>query len=384
MRYRKPEYYDTFQCAAGQCPDTCCAGWQIAIDEDSLEKYGALKGDFRNRLINGIDWLEGCFLQHKGECCLLNEEKLCDLVIECGEDFLCETCAQYPRHVEEFKGVRERTLSLSCPVAAKIILEQQTPVHILEEEDDLQDPLLEEFEEFDDDLMKWLETERTEMLRIAQDRSKSVDERMAVILTLAERMQRELESRAPEGTLSENNAQNSYTKESRNETEQSERIRFVQIQQQFAAFERLMCLRDEWQQVIDSATVHLFRDYEAYSQIRRAFLKELEISGERCQTWESMRENLLVFFLFTYFCGAVYDDCVYSKAALSVFSVIFVSEFVMCRWYLADNYNDKQDFANVAYRYARELEHSDYNLDTLEEWLMENPIRLRGTEIENC
>ena len=191
MQYRKPEYYDTFRCAAGQCPDTCCAGWQIAIDEDSLEKYGALKGTFRNRLVNGIDWMEGCFFQYKGKCSLLNDEKLCDLVIECGEDFLCETCAQYPRHVEEFKGVREWTLSLSCPVAAQMILEQEKKVRILEETDDSEDPFLEEFEEFDDELMNWLETARAELLKRAQDRTKPVEERMASILELAQKMQDE-------------------------------------------------------------------------------------------------------------------------------------------------------------------------------------------------
>ena len=63
MRYIKPDYYDKFQCVADKCPDTCCAGWQIMIDEESLERYGAVKGDFGKRLINSIDWQEGCFYQ---------------------------------------------------------------------------------------------------------------------------------------------------------------------------------------------------------------------------------------------------------------------------------------------------------------------------------
>ena len=377
MQYRKPEYYDTFRCAAGQCPDTCCAGWQIAIDEDSLEKYGALKGTFRTRLINGIDWMEGCFLQYKGKCSLLNDEKLCDLVIECGEDFLCETCAKYPRHVEEFKGVWEWTLSLSCPVAAQMILEQEKPVRILEKTDDSEDPFWEEFEEFDDDLMKWLETARAELLKRAQDRTKPVEERMASILELAQKMQDERDAGGFGDVFSAENSKTEQEWERKRECSQrQEQARFTQLQHQFAVFDKLMCLRDEWQQVTESAAEELFRDYETYSRIRKEFLKAYAHGTEQYAVWENMRENLLFFFLFTYFCGAVYDDCVYSKAALSVFSVIFVSEFVMCRWYLADNHIDKQEFVNMAYRYAREIEHSDYNLDTLEEWLMENPINL--------
>lgn len=100
-----------------------------------------------------------------------------------------------------------------------------------------------------------------------------------------------------------------------------------------------------------------------------AFQKEFVREGSRQEQWADFTENLLLFFLYTYFCGAVYDDWVYSKAALSVFSVIFLQEFVMCRWFLADKQIDMQDCIELAYRYAREVEHSDENLNFLEESL---------------
>ena len=46
MRYLKPHFYDKFVCTAGDCPDTCCAGWQIMIDDASLEKYKNVQGEF--------------------------------------------------------------------------------------------------------------------------------------------------------------------------------------------------------------------------------------------------------------------------------------------------------------------------------------------------
>ena len=73
MRYRKPKYYSDFQCIAGSCPDTCCAGWQIVIDEESLEKYGKIKSDFGTRLLNSIDWYQGIFEQYNRRCSFLNE-----------------------------------------------------------------------------------------------------------------------------------------------------------------------------------------------------------------------------------------------------------------------------------------------------------------------
>ena len=39
MEYIIPHYFDRFRCVAAECEDTCCAGWAIMIDEDTLEKY---------------------------------------------------------------------------------------------------------------------------------------------------------------------------------------------------------------------------------------------------------------------------------------------------------------------------------------------------------
>ena len=121
MRYLKPHFYDQFVCTAGDCPDTCCAGWQIVIDEDSLERYGNEKSEFGKRLRNSIDWEEECFYQNNRRCAFLNDENLCDLYKELGPDSLCDTCRLYPRHTEEYEGLRELSLSLSCPEAARII-----------------------------------------------------------------------------------------------------------------------------------------------------------------------------------------------------------------------------------------------------------------------
>ena len=131
MHIRKPAYYDAFHCTASACRDTCCAGWQIMIDEESLDRYGKEKGEFGTRLRNSIDWEEECFYQNDRRCAFLNEKNLCDLYKALGPDALCDTCRMYPRHTEEYEGLRELSLSLSCPEAAKMILSCQEPVHFV-------------------------------------------------------------------------------------------------------------------------------------------------------------------------------------------------------------------------------------------------------------
>ena len=79
MQVTFPSYYNAFSCIADACPDTCCAGWQIMIDDRSLKKYRRFQGTFRNRLHNDIDWEEHAFRQYGHRCAFLNEEGRCSV-----------------------------------------------------------------------------------------------------------------------------------------------------------------------------------------------------------------------------------------------------------------------------------------------------------------
>ena len=133
MIHRFPNYYNEFSCIADKCEATCCAGWQIVVDEDSLKKYKKVTGDFKQRIKEGVDFREGVFYQNPGKrCAFLNEQNLCDMYTALGEESFCETCRRYPRHIEEFENIREFTLSASCPEAARILLVQKEPVQFYE------------------------------------------------------------------------------------------------------------------------------------------------------------------------------------------------------------------------------------------------------------
>ena len=194
MQYTVPHYYKKFRCIAGECPDTCCAGWQIQIDPASLRKYKKAKGPLGSRLRNEIDWKEGCFRQYDGRCAFLNDEDLCDLYLEGGGGrAFCRTCRTYPRHIEEFEGLREISLSLSCPVAADLILNCEEPVRFLHAEDEKEE---EPYEDFDFFLFTKLEDARSLILRILQDRSHPVRLRAAVSLALAHDLQQRIDRNA--------------------------------------------------------------------------------------------------------------------------------------------------------------------------------------------
>ena len=100
----------------------------------------------------------------------LNDENLCDLYKALGPDALCDTCRMYPRHTEEYEGLRELSLSLSCPKAAKIILSCKEPVRFLEEETEEED----DFEDFDFMMFSQLEDTRDVLFAVLQEAIKTV------------------------------------------------------------------------------------------------------------------------------------------------------------------------------------------------------------------
>lgn len=378
MRYVKPYYYNEFKCIADKCPDTCCAGWQIVIDDETLDKYSSEKDEFSHRLKNSIDWAEGVFHQNNGRCAMLNDNNLCDLVTAKGEGALCKTCHMYPRHIEEFEGVREYSLSLSCPVAAKMILEDTNKLIFDVKEDDDIDPLEAEFEDFDFFMYTQLEEVREVIFEIIQNRDLSVDNRMSNIMDMARKLQQvvdeqevyKMEDIANEyqnilGDMSDSSMSGKDYKE------EFIKGKFEKVKSAYELFKELEVLRQDWPEIIEDLKKNLYNGtYEDYSKIRDEFYDSFisEISAER---WEIFKEQLFMFFVYTYFLGSVYDDCVYSKLALSAFSVCFIEELIISGWIRNGKQMTIDECIELSYRYAREVEHSDDNLNILEEMFME-------------
>ncbi len=361
MYYRKPHYYEKFTCTADRCPDTCCAGWQIVIDENSLEKYSNVSGDFGVRLLNSIDWGEGIFEQYDKRCSFLNSENLCDIYKKLGADALCDTCRLYPRHIEEFDNLREFSLSLSCPVAAKMILECREPVRFLEEQDEREE-CEEDFEDFDFLLFDCLLEVREKLFSIVQDRIIPIEKRMLCVLRTTKNLQEALD----EGELFERDFIAEMEQYLQEESEEFQGSFYETVQVIRKDLLRLEVLREEWKTNLKAAEKLFQKDETWYMEKRKRYKNEIEDTIGQEQ-WDIYKEQLLMFFLYTYFCGAVYDDMIYSKGVLSVISVFWIEEITFWNWVKNERTIEEKDVLETAYRYAREIEHSDENLNLLEE-----------------
>ena len=283
MRYLKPHFYDQFVCTAGDCPDTCCAGWQIVIDEDSLERYGIEKSEFGKRLRNSIDWEEECFYQNNRRCAFLNDENLCDLYKELGPDSLCDTCRLYPRHTEEYEGLRELSLSLSCPEAARILLSQKEKVH---------------------------------SRMNTSDTSKDLFKNMWKTIV-------------PE----------------------------------------MEVLRPGWKEFLKERLDSLY-----ISSGENDYIYQKSEFDFYCPDWQIQEEQLLVYWIYTYFCGAVYDDEIFTKVKMAVVCTLFIHELDVGTYLKNEHHFNLNDQIQICYQFSRELEHSDLNLNKFQELMSENNI----------
>ena len=139
MKIRTPEYYKDFKCIAGACTDTCCAGWDVDVDEKSYDYYKTVAGSFGQRLQSVMVPEEGggcTFTLQNGRCPFLNDKNLCDLFIALGEDKLCDTCAEFPRFINEYGSEREIGLAPSCKTAGELMFSYQKPLTFTVEETD--------------------------------------------------------------------------------------------------------------------------------------------------------------------------------------------------------------------------------------------------------
>lgn len=131
-RLIRPEYTERFRCIGPECEDSCCLGWGVPIDKPTFEKYQTVPaGSLRTLLDENITptpdnpnpaHFAMIRMPESHACPMLAETRLCRIQTELGEDFLSRTCATYPRIVSNIDNLEEKSLSLSCPEAARLVL----------------------------------------------------------------------------------------------------------------------------------------------------------------------------------------------------------------------------------------------------------------------
>ena len=125
LRHLQPDFYGRFRCRASACRHSCCRGWEIDIDENTLELYQNLSGSWKDKMDAAIvcdDSGAHFRLTEDERCPFLRKDGLCELICAFGEDALCDICALHPRFYEVVDSYELAGLGLSCEAVCDLLL----------------------------------------------------------------------------------------------------------------------------------------------------------------------------------------------------------------------------------------------------------------------
>ncbi|MBQ6998575.1 MAG: flagellin lysine-N-methylase, partial [Clostridia bacterium] len=238
----------------------CCIGWEIDIDEDTYAKYKATGDEFGKKLYENIDTNDTphFVLADHQRCPFLNNHNLCDIIINLGEDHLCQICTDHPRYRNFFDSREEIGLGLCCEAAAELIITKQEKTNfvLLKDGDEIYN--MEEDSFF---------AEREKVYTILQNRDLTVNERIA-------ELSKEYKIKLPDFTLS-----------------------------QWASFlKKLERLDTQWDTHIN----------------KLLFLNEVDFKNYTSHEWEIAREQLLIYFVYRHMAEGLYDGRIYERLAFAI------------------------------------------------------------------
>lgn len=270
MKIVKPSFYKDFKCIAGACPDSCCQGWEVDADEESLEFYKTLDSSLEikqriDKVLDKDEFDNTIFtLAPKKRCPFLNNENLCDMHIAIGGEHTPYTCRTFPRFIYDFGGTREIGVSFSCPVASDMMYNLDK--FEFEEEINSELPSL---NDIDAELYYKLFIARKEAYSILQSRDLHIKDRLSKLIDFGMDLQNEIDEYVEGG----------------------EEISLKDI------FVNPELINPEWSQKVNNMTICDIENTVA-------------------------NENIAMYFIYKYFLQAVYDKDILSKIKMAVVGVL--------------------------------------------------------------
>lgn len=345
---RTPGYFDSFRCAGGGCGDNCCIGWEIDIDDETFELYKNTEGEFGNRLRASMaENDENSFVLANNRCPFLNDDNLCDIFINMGEENLCTVCTEYPRFTEKFGALTEMGLGMSCATAAELILKNPGKDKFVTSFDEKAGS------EIDENLFGKLLFIRERIFEILQNRRRTIKERAACMLFYAEAVQK-------------------CINENRNDDIENIQYDFA-VEKTYDEDDLRECMKlcldleimeDGWTAAVDG-TMKLYNgDYEKISA------KFSEYTLDR----EYEYEHMLVYFIFRYLLKAVFDFDVLTKVKFAVSSYIIIHQFDLARYIANGGEFSFEDRVKNCVLYSKEVEHCEDNIEFFAEEFLFNEI----------
>ncbi len=377
MEIRYPNYYKKFHCIAGACPDTCCAGWEIPVDKSSELRYrkarksGSIHNkEFARKLKKYIK--QGRILSEDVTCPFLNNDGLCEMYMELGPEALCHTCARHPRHMEDYGNLHEMVLLLSCPEAARLILEENTGGFYIRECPERQGNV----DGIDEELLKILLKARELIWKWNADETLTVDESMMLSVALAHDLQRRLAENDPAGMRlipekydrPEIAARFKNQWSARNEMRDNMSVRFLLMSDFMEEFSGLETICRDWPEMLEHGRTALYHSKDSRDSYAD---KHREMENVRLVI-EKDKRRVFEYFVYSFVLSALYDEDLLTKVKMAVLCTMAVEEL-----YLAAMHLDLVQRTKICHAIARQIENCDENRAQLEHILKQEQFGSR-------
>ena len=350
MKVIVPDHYKEFKCIAGACEDTCCAGWEVDVDEDSYRFYKEAGGEIGKRLADVMIPKaegDGCSfrLTPDKRCPFLNEKNLCDIYTALGEDALCDTCTYFPRFVHDYGSLREMGTAPSCFTAAQIMVEKQGETGLVSFEDKsipvqpndicpeaffmLQDLRKEIFEElWDENGKRHLHERLVKILEMADEAQKELTEMLDVYEDAPDKSEA---CGGPEGK----------------ET----------VSIWLEPFPGMEIINKDWLRLLEMNKAFC-GDCRTPENIDKAGME-----FESNVTWaEGAFREFLFYYFFRYIPEAVHDGRLMCAVKTGIVAYLTVKRLCVALYHKNKGLT-KDEIADVFHLYSRQIEHSEVNFE---------------------
>ncbi len=332
MKHIYPKYYKSFKCIANKCPDSCCKDWDVELDDKAESFYNTVKGEFGDKIrsltVDGDDDNRIFVSRSDGRCPFWNDDMLCDIYINLGEEHLCETCNNFPRITQDYITFTEHMLSFACPVASKLILDFEGNPY----EDFCTDDFEKGDVEYSPEYMSFLLKARAKSVEILCDRSVSFANRLKKCILFNGEVQALIDS-------------DNYSFESIPEIKIDNNADKADVKFIFELHQRLEIISRKWRKLLD----------EASKNSTTLLLPE---------EYDSDYEKLALYYIYVYYLKAIdtYDVMLPLQRLVCACTVISGIEALL----RGDGEYEKLRLSRVMQKYSKEVEHSYENSDILE------------------
>ncbi len=366
MKINTPHYLKQFKCRASACEDTCCAGWEVGVDEGMQGRYqklqGALGGKLRSRMKEDE---EGIIFELEGENCpFLTGEKLCEIHQTLGEDYLCHTCKEFPRYTQTFLSLKEIGISLSCEEAAKIILEQRGEM-VFEQDEDDEEAEVDEW--VTEDTLALFLTCRDCVFALLENRAFDLGTRLALGISFAEAIQQKIDEDEMESLES---ICNQYRSQTFLETKVTELKQVVAEDEAYVprlyhyvkTYSELQHMHENDPLALNKTLARLGTDKAGED----AYLAQQKRFNGAYPTLSEPFKNITHYFVFRYMMRSIFDYNIVSKVKLAVMSTVIIQMLAVTKWLEEGTFTEEM-LQQISSQYSKDIEHLEENIESLQE-----------------